>query len=57
MFAAVANLVNEVVEFIDSRNKIWVTLDKLSYVGGDVVQGVVHLNCLVKKILYLFFQI
>jgi len=47
MFAAVANLVNEVVEFIDSRNKIWVTLDKLSYVGGDVVQGVVHLNCLV----------
>lgn len=41
-------MVEGVVEFIDSRNRIWVQLNQFSYVGGDTVQGVVHMNCIVR---------
>jgi len=39
--------VSQVVEMIDSRNTISVQLDRYAYTGGDVVSGVVHLNCVV----------
>lgn len=44
---AVSHMVGEVMEMIDSRNTIMVQLSRHSFVGGDVVDGVVHLNCLV----------
>jgi len=46
-FQAVGNFVNQVVEMIDSRNTISIQLERYSYVGGDTVSGVVHLNCVV----------
>lgn len=34
-------------EFIDSSNRIYITLNQPSYVGGDVVGGTVELDCAV----------
>jgi len=47
LFRAVGNLISDVMEVIDSRNQISLTLSRYNYVGGDVVDGVVHLNCIV----------
>eukprot|EP01119_Soliformovum_irregulare_P000489 TRINITY_DN1033_c0_g1_i1.p1 TRINITY_DN1033_c0_g1~~TRINITY_DN1033_c0_g1_i1.p1 ORF type:complete len:423 (+),score=99.05 TRINITY_DN1033_c0_g1_i1:65-1333(+) len=47
IFKAIGNMIENAAEFIDSRNKIHVSMNHRSYVGGDVIQGVVHLNCLV----------
>lgn len=50
MFAAIrgaVEAVSHVAEFIDSSNKIHITLNQHSYVGGDVVAGTVELDCLV----------
>ncbi|KYQ92713.1 FYVE-type zinc finger-containing protein [Tieghemostelium lacteum] len=32
---------------IDPRNKIWMTFSQSSYVGGDIVQGTVEMDCIV----------
>jgi hypothetical protein len=45
--SAVHDVVHEAREFIDSRNKITLQLNNHSFVGGDAVSGVVHLNCMV----------
>jgi len=44
---AVGHAIQDIAEMIDSRNKINVTLDRYSYVGGDIVQGTVSLSCIV----------
>jgi len=46
-FKAVGEVVTGVASFIDSRNKIFVNLSRFSYIGGDIVQGSVHLSCIV----------
>jgi len=42
---AVEHAVKDLAHGIDSRNKINVVLDRISYVGGDIVQGTVFLKC------------
>eukprot|EP01132_Coremiostelium_polycephalum_P005697 gene5697-7088_t len=42
-----SSVVSAISETIDSRNKIWITLSAPSYVGGDLVQGTVEMDCLV----------
>jgi hypothetical protein len=45
IFKAVEHAIEHAVEFIDSRNKIDLALSRYSYVGGDRVEGTVHLHC------------
>jgi hypothetical protein len=47
MFSAIRGAIEEVAEFIDSSNRIYVTFNQPSYVGGDVVSGTVELDCVV----------
>jgi len=48
IIGALVNTVTNVIEgSIDGRNKIWVTLNQPSYVGGDVVAGTVEMDCMV----------
>lgn len=47
MIAAIKGAVEAVSEYIDSSNRINVTLNQPSYVGGDVVGGSVELDCVV----------
>eukprot|EP01116_Phalansterium_solitarium_P008623 TRINITY_DN22564_c0_g1_i1.p1 TRINITY_DN22564_c0_g1~~TRINITY_DN22564_c0_g1_i1.p1 ORF type:complete len:461 (-),score=135.17 TRINITY_DN22564_c0_g1_i1:174-1505(-) len=42
-----ADAVRNIAEFIDSSNQITTVLSKHSFVGGEIVSGVVYLNCLV----------
>jgi hypothetical protein len=51
----VKHAMKEVAQMIDGRNKIHLSLDRISYVGGDIVSGNVHLHCEVKS--FLFFLI
>ena len=46
MFSALKEAVTAVTEFIDSSNRIWVTLNQPSYVGGDMVSGTVEMVCI-----------
>jgi hypothetical protein len=49
MLHALGKMVDAVahaVESIDSRNRIWITLNQPSYVGGDMVSGTVEMDCL-----------
>lgn len=43
MFSAIKGAIDTVSEYIDSSNKIYITLNQPSYVGGDVVGGTVEL--------------
>lgn len=45
--AAAGAVAHAVGEFIDSSNKIWVTLNQHSYVAGDMVSGNVEMDCVV----------
>lgn len=50
MFSAIKEAVHAVshmVESIDRSNRVYITLNQPSYVGGDVVSGTVELDCLV----------
>ncbi|EFA78347.1 FYVE-type zinc finger-containing protein [Heterostelium album PN500] len=47
MVNAVAEVVEHAFVPIDTRNKIWVTMNQPSYVGGDMISGTVEMDCLV----------
>eukprot|EP01133_Synstelium_polycarpum_P007393 gene7393-8629_t len=47
IIGAIVNAVSEAFTPIDTRNRIWVTLNKKTYVGGDIVSGTVEMDCLV----------
>ncbi|EGG25064.1 FYVE-type zinc finger-containing protein [Cavenderia fasciculata] len=48
MAVKVAHAVSDITFIpIDTRNKIWVTLNQPSYVGGDIVAGTVEMDCIV----------
>ncbi len=48
IFKAIGKVLDDVVEVIDSKNKIHVHLNRYSYVGGEMVEGSVLMSCLVR---------
>jgi len=47
MLSALKGAVLSALECIDPANRIWVTLNQPSYVGGDMVSGTVEMDCVV----------